>query len=79
LTDKIGPTKLFRVQKTGKRFLAAKDPSGDPITADLDENDKPINAQNRVPKEEVNELLDKSVVEKVFGDKFVEKKGTDRF
>jgi hypothetical protein len=57
-TDKIGPTRLFRNRKTGKRFLAATESNDDVIYAELDENDKSINAGNRFTKEEYNIMLD---------------------
>jgi hypothetical protein len=43
--------RLFRNLKTGKRFLAVKEPNGDVIYAELGENNKPINAGNRYPKD----------------------------
>lgn len=52
------PTKLFRNRKTGQRFLAAEEPYGDVVYAELDKNDKPINAGNRFPKDEFNSMLD---------------------
>jgi hypothetical protein len=54
----MGPVKLFRNRKTGQRFLAAEEPNGDVIYAELDENDNPINAGNRFPKDEYNDMLD---------------------
>jgi hypothetical protein len=58
LTDHIGPIKLSRNRKTGKRFLAVTELNGDVIYAELDENDKPINAGNRFTREEFNKMLD---------------------
>jgi hypothetical protein len=57
LTDKIGPARLFRNRKTGERFLAAKELNDDVIYAVMDENDKPINAGNRFPKDEFIGIL----------------------
>jgi hypothetical protein len=48
----------FRNRKTGKRFLAAEQPDGDVIYAELDEHDNPINAGNTFPKDEFNSMLD---------------------
>ena len=45
-------------RKTGQRFLAAEEPNEDVIYAELDENDNPINAGNRFPKDEFNRMLD---------------------
>jgi hypothetical protein len=47
----MGLTRLFRNAKTGKRFLAHEESNGTLIFAELNENDKTINAENRVPKE----------------------------
>jgi hypothetical protein len=58
LTDKIGPKRLFRNQKTGKRYLAVTEPNGDVIYAELDENDNPIYAGIRITKDEFNRMLD---------------------
>jgi hypothetical protein len=52
------PVRLFRNRKTGQRFLAVEEPNGDVIYAELDENDKPINAGNRFPRDEFNRMLD---------------------
>jgi hypothetical protein len=46
LTDKIGPTRLFRNLKTGERFLAGRKPNDYVVYAVMDENNKPINAGN---------------------------------
>ena len=81
MSDDIGPTRLYRDRKTGKRFLAATEPNGDVVYAELDENDKPINAGNRYPREEYNEMLDDLEVEADYntvnftfsGGKFVER------
>jgi len=48
----------FRNGRTGKRFLAVTEPNGDVIYAELDGNDKPINAGNRFPRDEFNNMLD---------------------
>lgn len=50
--------RLFRNRKTSVRLLAVEEPNSDVIYAELDENDKPKNAGNRVPKEEWNRMLD---------------------
>jgi hypothetical protein len=47
-----------RCRKTGKRYLAVTEPNGDVIYAELDENDNPINAGNRITKDEFNRMLD---------------------
>ena len=47
-----------RCRKTGKRYLAVTEPNGDVIYAELDENDNPINAGNRIIKDEFNRMLD---------------------
>jgi hypothetical protein len=52
LTDKIGSTRLFRNLKTGERFLAARQPNDYFVYAVMDENNKPINAGNRLSKDE---------------------------
>jgi hypothetical protein len=56
--DEGYPIRLFRNRRTGKRFLAVTEPNGDVIYAGLDENDKPINAGNRDPRDEFNIMLD---------------------
>jgi hypothetical protein len=61
--NKIGPTRLFRNRKTDQRFLAAEEPNGDVIYAELDENDNPIYARNRLPKDEYDEMLDDLEIE----------------
>jgi hypothetical protein len=84
LTDKIGPTRLFRNLKTGERFLAAKQPNDYVVYAELDENNKPINAGNRLSKEQFVDILsacdieaDENTVNYTFiGGKFVERKKT---
>jgi hypothetical protein len=58
LTDKIGPKRLFRNRKTGKRYLSVTEPNGDVNYAELDENDNPTNAGNRITKDEFNRMLD---------------------
>ena len=58
MSDSIGHVRLFMNIKTGKRFLAVVEPNGDVIYAELDENDHPINAGNRYPREEFNRMLD---------------------
>lgn len=50
--------RLFRNRLTGQRFLAVEEPNGDVIYAELYENDKPINAGNRFPRNEFNNMLD---------------------
>ena len=52
MTDKVGPTRLFRNLKTGERFLAARQSNDYVVYAVMDENNKPINAGNRFSKEE---------------------------
>jgi hypothetical protein len=82
LTDKIGPTRLFRNLKTGERFLAAKQPNDYVVYAEMDENNKPINAGNRLSKEQFVDILsaceieaDENTVNYTFiGGKFVEGK-----
>jgi hypothetical protein len=86
LSDKIGPIKLFRNQKTNKRFLAAEEPNGDVIYAELDENDNPINAGNRFLKDEYNEMLDDLEMEAdhntvgftFFGGEFIKRERSER-
>jgi hypothetical protein len=81
LTDKVGPTRLFRNLKTGERFLAAKQPNDYVVYAEFDENNKPINAGNRLSKEQFVDILsvcdieaDENTVNYTFiGGKFVEK------
>jgi hypothetical protein len=81
LTDKVGPTRLFRNLKTGERFLAARQPNDYVVYAVMDENNKPINAGNR-SKEDFAGILgvsdmeaDENTVNYTFiGGKFVEKK-----
>jgi len=58
LADKIGPTKLFRNSKTGKRISVNEESNGDFIRSERNENDVAINAENRVSREEVNKQLD---------------------
>jgi hypothetical protein len=58
LANDVGPVRLFRNLRTGQRFLAAEEPNGDVIYAELDENEKPINAGNRFPRNEYNSMLD---------------------
>jgi hypothetical protein len=57
LSSGIGPIRRFYNRETGRSFVAAVDSSNDVITAELDENGNPINAQNRIPREEYNEML----------------------
>jgi hypothetical protein len=86
LTDKIGPTRLFRNLKTGERFLAARQPNDYVVYAVMDENNKPINAGNRLSKDEFAAILgvcdieaDENTVNYTFiGGKFVERKRLDR-
>ena len=52
------PVRLYRNRKTGQRFLAVNEPNGDVIYAELDGNDKPVNAGNRFPRDEFNNMLD---------------------
>jgi hypothetical protein len=82
LTDKIGPTRLYRNLKTGERFLAARQPNDYVVYADMDENDKPINAGNRLSKDEFINILSACEMEAdedtvgftFFNGKFVEKR-----
>jgi hypothetical protein len=53
-----GPIRLWRNRQTGRKLLAAEEPNGDVIDAELDENDHPISAGNRIPKDEWNQRLD---------------------
>jgi hypothetical protein len=86
LSKDVGPTRLFRNRKTDQRFLAATEPNGDVIYAELDENDKPVNAGNRYPKEEYNKMLDDLEMEADYntvnftfsGGKFVKKENPER-
>jgi hypothetical protein len=86
MTDKIGPTKLFRNPKTGKRVSANEESNEDFIRAERNENDEAINAENRVPKEEFNKQLDDDEIEAdyntvpftVDGGKVVERKRPNR-
>jgi hypothetical protein len=81
LTDKIGPTRSFRNLKTGEMFLAARQPNDYVVYAVMDENNKPINAGNRLSKEEFADILgfceieaDENEVNYTFiGGKFVER------
>jgi hypothetical protein len=57
LTGKIGPIRLYRNLKTGERFLAAKEPNDDVVYSVVEENDRPINAGNRFPKDEFLRIL----------------------
>jgi|SRR5919106_6048660 hypothetical protein len=57
LTDKIGPTRLFRYLKTGELFLAARQPNDYVVYAVMDENNKPINAGNRLSRNEFAGIL----------------------
>jgi len=52
------PVRLYRNRKTGQRFLAVNEPNGDVIYAELDRNDKPVNAGNRFPRDEFDRMLD---------------------
>ena len=82
MTDKVGPTRLFRNLKTGERFLAARQSNDYVDYAVMDENDKPINAGNRLSKEEFAGILgvsemeaDENKVNYTFiGGRFVERK-----
>jgi hypothetical protein len=82
LSDKIGPTRLYRNRKTGERFLAARQPNDYVVYADMDENNKPINAGNRLSKEQFVDILSVSEIEAdgntvnytFIGGKFVERK-----
>jgi hypothetical protein len=82
LTDKIGPTRLFRNPKTGERFLAAREPNDYVVYAVMDKNNNPINAGNRLSKEQFVDILsacdieaDENTVNYTFiGGKFVERK-----
>ena len=58
MSSEIGPIRRFYDRETGKSFVAAVDSSNDVITAELDENGKPVNAQNRIPREEYNKMLE---------------------
>jgi hypothetical protein len=55
--DEGYPVRLFRNRRMGQRFLAVTEPNGDVIYAELDENDRPINAGNRFPRDEYNNML----------------------
>jgi hypothetical protein len=57
MSNDIGPIRRFYNRESGKSFVAAVDSSNDVITAELDENGNPVNAQNRIPREEYNEIL----------------------
>ena len=57
MTDKIGPTRLFRNPKTGERFLAAREPNDYVVYAVMDKNNNPINAGNRLSKEQFADIL----------------------
>ena len=82
MTDKVGPTRLFRNLKTGERFLAARKPDDYVVYAVMDENAKPINAGNRLSKEAFAGILgfcdieanDNEVDYTFIGEKFVERK-----
>ena len=82
MTDKVDPTRLFRNLKTDERFLAARQPNDYVVYAVMDENDKPINAGNRLSKEEFAGILGLCDIEAnenevnytVIGGKFVERK-----
>jgi hypothetical protein len=86
LSENTGPTRLFRNLKTGKRFLAAEEPNGDVICAELNESDNTINAENRYPKEEYNKMLDDFEMEADYntvgftfsGGKFVKRERPER-
>jgi hypothetical protein len=87
VSNNVGPTRLFKNLKTGKRFLAAEEPNGDLVYAELDENDNPINAGNRFPKEEYNKMLNELKMEADYntvgftfsGGEFVKRKRPERF
>ena len=82
MTDEVGPTRLFRNLKTGERFLAARQPNDYVVYAIMDENNIPINAGNRLSKEEFAAILgvcemeaDENIVNYTcIGRQFVEKK-----
>ena len=63
MTDKVGPTRLFRNLKTGERFLAARQPNDYVVYVVMDENNNPINAGNRLSKEQFAEILGVSDME----------------
>jgi hypothetical protein len=87
LTNKIGPKRILRNRKTGKRYLAVTKPNGDDIYAELDENDNPINAGIRITKDESNRMLDdlEMVADyntanfTLFGGKIVKRETPERF
>jgi hypothetical protein len=57
LTDKVGPTRLFRNLKRDEMFLAARQPNDYVVYAVMDENNKPINAGNMLSKEGFADIL----------------------
>jgi hypothetical protein len=57
LTDKIGPTRLYKNLKTSERFLAARQPNDYVVYAEMEENNKPINAGIQFSKEQFVDIL----------------------
>ena len=57
LSNNTGPIIRYYVRETGKALVAAVDSSNDVIYADLDDNGRPVSAQNRVPLEDSNKKL----------------------
>jgi hypothetical protein len=82
MTAKTGPTKLFRNRISGDRFLVAEKPNGDVYYAQLDEKNNPINAGNRLSREEYAAIMDNLEMEldentvpfTFFNGEFIEKK-----
>ena len=75
-------SRLFRNLKTGELFLAARQPNDYVVYAVMDENNKPVNAGNRLSRDEFTAILGVSVMEAdentvnytFIGGRFVERK-----